>query len=138
MSLRQGVDTRTGGNLRRVQTNHRIDHPLGQGKRVPYEDFFRELVEQDQDIRISRSRDDAMLWAMGMVLRFITVQSHAVSSDGGADTVVSPPLTCHGQTPAQSETTVKTNGTRLRGWTAKGQRLKIDAPCATWQTQTLP
>ena len=24
-----------------------------------------------------------MLWAMGMVLRFITVQSHAVSSDGG-------------------------------------------------------
>ena len=65
-----------------------------------------------------------MLWAMGMVLRFITVQSHAVSSDGGgrrwlrtngqaqggrggSDTVVSPPLTCHGQTPAQSETTVK-------------------------------
>ena len=35
------------------------------------------------------------------------------------------------------ETAVKTNLTRLRGWSPRGERLRMDAPFGSWGTQTL-
>ncbi len=35
------------------------------------------------------------------------------------------------------ETSVKTNLTRLRGWSQKGERLTMDTPFGAWGTQTL-
>lgn len=36
-----------------------------------------------------------------------------------------------------SETSVKTNLTRQRGWSQRGERLVMDAPFGSWGTQTL-
>ena len=95
--------------------------PPGHGKLAAHQAFLEEVVAQDGDITLPEL-SGALKTAPGGV-------AHAASIHCPADCFA---IACR----ATDETSVKTNMTRLRGRSSRGQRLEMNAPFGAWGTQT--
>src|SRR6056297_85269 len=163
-AARLRVSPATGARwARQIRTRGHADpavqgRPPGSGKLSPHRAFMEELVAQDPDITLFELRD-ALAEAEGVevhhssIARLLTLLGFTYKKVAGRHRT--PPR--KGKATARrlvqaspaydrrlarprglpDETAVKTNLTRLRGRTLRGERLTMDAPFGSRGTQTL-
>lgn len=135
----------------------RQGRPPGSGKLGPYKDFLIERVKAQQDITmpelaavlaaehavtVDPSNISKLLCACGFTYKKTLLASEQERSDVRAERIEwrcwrQPRMRAEpGRLVFVDETSVKTNMCRLRGRSARGERLKGQAPFGKWHTQT--
>jgi len=131
---RWGLAIRRSGQARAAPQGR----PRGKGKLDPHRSFLIELIDQDGDIR-----DWPVPAQAGL---HVQKKSLVATERRGARVRKQRDFWFKHRLPAAStqpdrvvfidETSVKTNLTRQRGWSRRGERLVMDAPFGSWGTQT--